>query len=331
MTLSRRAFTKLAAGSALAAPSLAAPFIARGADMPMLTISEPLHGIGYLPLYAAISNGYFEQQGFKVRVLLTESGAGHTNAVLSGDAFGFIGGPEHNAYAYLKGAQLRSVVNIVNRSNNYLVTVPGAKFDPNDMAGSLRGKTLATAGLFGSTLNSTARYLCVHAGLKLPQDVRLLETSQAGSLAALKAGQAQLSMANEPLLTEGVEGGIWSQPVWSGPQAFGDYAYTAINVPKETIDKKHDQVAGFVKGMVKGLQFVLSRPPELNGIIKKEFPTMSDKAVKATLDRYFADQLWSPDGKITEAAWDKAEAVVIAAGLLKQKVDYKNVIDPEFT
>jgi NitT/TauT family transport system substrate-binding protein len=204
-------------------------------------------------------------------------------------------------------------------------------FDPDDMAGSLRGKGFATGGLFGGTPNSTARYLCVSNGLKLPQDVHLIETSQAGSLAAVKAGQAQISIAAEPVMTEGIEGGIWEQPVWSGPKAFGDYAFSAVNVPKDTIDKKHDQVVAFVQGMRKGLQFTLARPPELNEVVKKEFPTMSDKAVKVTLDRYIADQLWSTDGKVSEPAWENAEKVVMAAGLLKQKVDYKYVVDPQFT
>jgi NitT/TauT family transport system substrate-binding protein len=330
MSLTRRSFTKLA-GGALAGSALAAPFVARGQSMPSLIIAEPIHGIGYLPLYAAISKGYFEEEGFTVKVLLTESGASHTNAVLAGEAFGFIGGPEHNAFVSLKGGALRSVVNIVNRSNNYLVAGKGVAFDPNDVAGSLRGKIFATAALYGGTPDSTARWLCLNAGLKLPDDVHLLETPAAGSMAAVKSGQAHFSMASEPLLTLAIAQGIWGAPVWSGPAAFGDYAYSAINVPQETIAKNPKQVAAFVRGMIKGLKYVLSRPPEMNAIIKKEFPTMQDAAVKATLDRYFADQLWSPDGTISELAWDNAQKVVLAAGILKQKVAYTAVVDPQFT
>ncbi|HTH99047.1 MAG TPA: ABC transporter substrate-binding protein [Stellaceae bacterium] len=323
--LTRRKFTKLTA-----AATIAAPYLARAADMPTLRVAEPLHSIGYLPLYAAIANGYFEEQGLHVTMLLTESGSAHTNAVLAGDAFGFIGGPEHNAFAFLKGGQLRSVVNIVNRLNVYMVAAPGVKFDPKDVAGSLRGKTIATGGAFGGTPNATVRYLCLTAGLKL-QDVHLLETSQAGSLAAVKAGQAQFSVTNEPVLTQGIEAGIWSRPVWSGPQAFGDYAFSAINVPKANIDKNPEQVRKLVKGVIKGLQYTLARPPELDTLVKKEFPTMPADQAKATLDRYFADHTWSTDGKITEQAWENDQNVVFTAGVLKERVDYKNVVDPQFT
>jgi NitT/TauT family transport system substrate-binding protein len=330
MTLTRRSFTKLA-GGALAGSALAAPFIARGQSMQTLIVSEPTHGIGYLPLYAAVAKGFFEPEGFQVKVLLTESGSGHTNAVLSGEAFGFIGGPEHNAFVHLKGGQLRSVVNIVNRSNNYLVAAKGVKFDPNDIAGSLRGKTFATAAFYGGTPDSTARWLCLNAGLKLPDDVHLLETSLPGSLAAVKSGQAHFSIASEPILTQGIRQGFWGEPVWSGPKAFGDYAYSAINVPKDTIDKNPKLVAGFVRGMIKGLQYVNSRPADMNAIVKQNFPTMPDVDVKATLDRYFADQLWSTDGKISELAWANAEKVVLAAGILSAKVDYAAIVDPQFT
>ena len=86
-----------------------------------LLVAEPTHGIGYLPLYVAIANGYFTEQGIEVKVITIDSGSGHTNAVLTGQAFAFIGGPEHNAFAKLKGAELRAVVNVVDRGNVYFV------------------------------------------------------------------------------------------------------------------------------------------------------------------------------------------------------------------
>ena len=60
-----------------------------------------------------------------MKIVTIESGAGHTNAVLTGQAFAFIGGPEHNAFAKAKGAELRAVVNVVDRGNVYFVAAKG--------------------------------------------------------------------------------------------------------------------------------------------------------------------------------------------------------------
>ena len=88
-------------------------------------MAEPVHSTGYLPLYIAIANGYFDDAGVSVKLITIETGAGHTNAVLSGDAFAFIGGPEHNAFAKLRGGELRAIVNCVDRNNNYLSAATG--------------------------------------------------------------------------------------------------------------------------------------------------------------------------------------------------------------
>ena len=66
----------------------------RGQAMRPVIVAEPLHGIGYLPLYVAIAKGFFAADGLDVHVLTVEGGSSHTNAVLSGQAFAFIGGPE---------------------------------------------------------------------------------------------------------------------------------------------------------------------------------------------------------------------------------------------
>ena len=70
-----------------------------------MLIAEPVHGTGYLPLYIGMAKNLFED--VKVNIVTIETGAGHTNAVLSGQAFAFIGGPEHCAFAKAKGAELR--------------------------------------------------------------------------------------------------------------------------------------------------------------------------------------------------------------------------------
>ena len=47
---------------------------------------------------------------------------------------------------------------------------------------------------------------------------------------------------------------------------------------------------------------------------------MSLDDLKATLDRSFADRMWSRDGMITPEAWKTGKKVVLAAGILKKPV-----------
>ena len=110
--MNRRKFLKSTASLGLARAS--PPLIARAAAKELL-VAEPVHSTGYLPMYIAMAKGLFED--VTVKLVTIETGGGHTNAVLSGQAFAFIGGPEHNAFAKAKGAELRAVVHCVDRGN----------------------------------------------------------------------------------------------------------------------------------------------------------------------------------------------------------------------
>lgn len=294
-----------------------------------LLVAEPVHQIGYLPLYVGIHKGFFEAEGQTVKTITIETGSGHTNAVLTRQAFAFIGGPEHNAFAKAKGAELRAVVNVVNRGNVYFVAAPDAKPDHANLAAFAKGKRIAT-GFYSGTPNSITRYMLTQWQLDDRKDVTLIETTTAAILASMKTKQADIGVISEPVLTQGVREHVWAEPFYNVPNELGDYAYSTLNIRKESIDQDPKQVAGFVRGVMKGLQYTYAHPAEAAEIARKYFPTMSLEDQTATLDRSFKDNLWSKDGMIDRAAWDTASQVVRAAGILKVDVPYDDIIDMRF-
>jgi NitT/TauT family transport system substrate-binding protein len=322
--LSRRSVLRSVA--ATGAALVARPMIGNAAAKEVL-IAEPVHGTGYLPLYIGVAKNLFED--VKVRIVTIETGAGHTNAVLSGQAFAFIGGPEHCAYAKAKGAELRSVVNCVDRGNVYFCAAKGQEPANDDWASYVKGKTIATSG-YGGTPNSITRYLLKKWNLQPTKDVRLVETANSAILPVVRNKQAQIGCSTEPFVTQGVRTGVWGEPFINIPKMLGAYAYSTFNVRLDSIQKDPALVSGFVRGMMKSLQFVAANHDEAAELAKKQFPTMSLSDMKATLDRSFADQMWSKDGVISRAAWDTAKSVVMAAGLLKQDVKYEEIIDMSF-
>jgi len=146
----------------------------------------------------------------------------------------------------------------------------------------------------------------------------------------VKNKQAQIGVSTEPFVTQGVRAGVWGEPFINIPKELGPYAYSTFNVRLETIQKEPELVAGFVRGMMKSLKFVQDNHEESAAIAKTQFPTMALDDLKATLDRSFADDLWSKDGMVSRAAWDTAKEVVMSAGILKTDVGYDEIIDMSF-
>ncbi|WP_445489274.1 ABC transporter substrate-binding protein [Niallia sp. 03133] len=297
-----------------------------------IVIAEPVHLIGYLPLYVAIQEGYFKEEGLDVEVI-TATGGAHVTSVVSGDAWGNIGGPESNQMANTGSPDpITSVVNVVNRANVYLMGNEDVKIDSSnkeELAKYLKGKTIA-AGRFGGSPNLLTRWLLMDLGLNPDKDVTLEEPADAGAVVSLvESGKADIANGGEPQITEGIKKGVWKEPFYSFT-SLGDYPYSVISVKESTIKKDPKIVESFVKAVLKGLKTVDENSELAMKVLKEEFPSTPDDSLKASLDRAYADHLWSKDGYISKEAVAKPMEVVEKTGVYTKGYDYDKLIDMQF-
>lgn len=304
-------------------------FVMAEGPLTPLTVAEPVHLIGYLPLYVAIHEGYFAEEGLDVSVVQATGGA-HVTAVVSGDAFAVIGGVDSYNFANAAGTDdpIIAIVNCVNRANVYLFArkglIPGA-----DMAEFLRGKTII-AGRYGGSPNVLTRYLLKENGLDPDADVTLLENADASTVTAmLKYGQGDIGNGGEPQISEGVTAGIFEEPFVAFPD-LGDYAYSVIGVKKSAMVQQPETCAAFVRAMMKALQTVQDDRETAERVLALEFPTLTEEGRKASLNRAYADELWSVDGFISQQAVDTCMKVVTVSGLWEGEWNYEDMVDMRF-
>lgn len=303
-----------------------------GEKLKKITIAEPVHLTGYLPLYAAIHEGYFEEEGLDVEVV-TATGGAHVTTVVSGDAWGNIAGPDSNALANIDSNDpIVSVVNVVNRANVYLMAdgdTPPVGSSEEELAAYLEGKTIA-AGRYGGSPNLLTRYLIMELGLEPGKDVLLEEPADASAVVSLvENGQADIANGAEPQIYDGIEKGVWNEPFYGFP-SLGDYPYSVISVKQSTIDEDPETVQKFVEAITKALKAVDEDEGLAMRVLKEEFPTTEEASLQASLDRAYADELWSKDGYITEEATDKTMDVVTKTGVYKGDYKYEELVNMEF-
>jgi NitT/TauT family transport system substrate-binding protein len=299
-----------------------------------LVVSEPVHSLGYLPLYAAQAEGFFAAEGLDVQVL-TASGGAHVTTVISGDAWASIGGPESNALADANGNNPEPLIafsNCVNRANIYMLALPGMKPASNedaDLARFFKGHKIF-GSRYGGTPNLLVRYLLLKVGLDPSKDVTLLEPSDSSVvLSFVKQGQVEIANSTEPIVTQGVIEGSWDEPFFKFPD-LGDCAYSVFSTRKSTIAKDPQTVQAFTNAIVKVLK-VMAEDKEFSfRIAKQEFSNLSDEILKGSLDRAYADNLWSPDGVITPAGLDLDMDVMIKTGIFKGTYTYDGMVDMSF-
>ena len=106
-----------------------------------VTLSEVAHSVFYAPMYAAIENGYFEEEGIDLTLVNSNCADKVMTALISGEAdIGFMG-PESTVYTFNQGASDYAVnfAQLTQRAGNFLV---GHEADEDFKWEDLKGKTV---------------------------------------------------------------------------------------------------------------------------------------------------------------------------------------------
>lgn len=99
---------------------------------------------------------------------------------------------------------------------------------------------------------------------------------------------------------------------------------------QSTITSEPQVVQAFVDAVIEALALAMKDRAAIEAMTKKEFPTLAPQSVKATLDRIYADHIWSTDGLIAPEGYALDMDVVAKTGAFTKKVPYDDVVDMQF-
>ena len=121
-------------------------------NLKTVRVAEVAHSIFYAPQYAAIANGFFEEEGLKIDLTLASGADKVTAAVLSGDVdIGFCGS-EGTIYVYNGGEKdyLKTFAQLTQKDGSFIVA---REKNDNFTLDDLRGKYII-GGREGDCYNS---------------------------------------------------------------------------------------------------------------------------------------------------------------------------------
>ena len=214
-----------------------------------VTLNEVAHSVFYVPMYVAIENGYFTEEGLDV-TLVTGFGADKTmTALLSGEAdIGFMG-PESTIYTYQGGMEDYAVnfAQLTQRAGNFLV---GRTPDDDFTFADLKGKDVL-AGRAGGMPQMVFEYILKKHGLDPKIDVKMNQSIDFGSTAAaFSGGQGEYSVEFEPHATALEQKGDGYVLASLGEES-GYVPYTAFSARKSYIEQNPEVIESFTKALQK--------------------------------------------------------------------------------
>ncbi len=291
-----------------------------------IELNEVTHSVFYAPLYLAIENGYFEEEGLKIN--LTNGGGADKSmtAVLSGEAQIGLMGPETVIYVQNQDKADKPKVfgQLTQKDGAFLVS---RKAEPNFKWTDLNGKEIL-AGRKGGVPAMTFEYIINQLGMKDGTDLTLNYDVQFNLMtSAFLAGTADYCTVFEPTASEYEASGRWHIVASVGAQG-GDIPYTSFIALESYINKNQETLKSFIKAIKKAFDFIeSSSEKEVAEAIVKQFPSTTITSLEASVKSYKSIDAWKTDLQGTEESFNRLQDIMKNAGELNEKVEFNKIVD----
>ena len=294
-----------------------------------VVLNEVAHSLFYAPMYVAIENGYFKEEGIDLE-LVTGFGADKTmTAVLSGEAdIGFMG-PETTVYTCNEGASdlVVNFAQLTQRAGNFLV---GSEADNAFSWEKLKGKDVL-GGRDGGMPEMVFEYILKKNGIDPETDLNIDKSIDFGSTAAaFSGGQGDYSVEFEPGATALEQEGAGYVVASLGVDS-GYVPYTAFSA-KDSYMKEHPEVIkGFVAALKKGMEYVYSHTPEeIAEVISPQFKDTDQETMAIIIKRYADQDTWKKDLVFEKDAYELLLDILDEAGQLSARPEYEKLVTTEY-
>lgn len=294
-----------------------------------VTLNEVAHSLFYAPMYVAIEEGYFADEGIDL-TLVTGFGADKTmTAVLTGEAdIGFMGS-EASIYTYVGGTDdvVVNFAQLTQRAGNFLVAREPIEDFSWDM---LIGKQVL-GGRAGGMPQMVFEFILKKYGIDPKADLMIDQSIDFGSTAAaFSGGQGEYTVEFEPHATA-LELKGDGFVIASLGESSGYVPYTAFSAKSSYIAMHPDIIQGFTDAMQKGMDYVNGHSPEeIAKVIKDQFPEMEREALTLIIARYYDQGTWKDNLIYEEDSFMLLQNILEESGELSQRVPYEELVTSKF-
>ena len=300
-------------------------------DSETLVLNEVAHSVFYAPLYVAMEEGYFQEEGLNIE-LICGFGADKTmTAILSGEADLGLLGPEATIYTNA-GDMDDPIVNIAQltkRAGNFLI----ARGEMPDFSwGDLTGKNVL-GGRKGGMPEMVFEYILQKNNLNPASDLSIDQSIDFGSTAAaFSSGKGDFTVEFEPAATALENMGQDYHVVASLGVDSGSVPYTAFAAKESYLNKNPEKLQHFINALSRGMEYVDTHTPEeIAKIIIPQFEETDLESLTTIVKRYHAQDSWNSTLRFEEDSFKLLVDILDNAGELPEgDISYENMVNNQF-
>lgn len=294
-----------------------------------VVLSEVAHSIFYAPMYVAIEEGYFAEEGIDLE-LVTAFGADKVmTAVLSGEAdIGFMGS-ESSIYTYNEGATdyVVNFAQLTQRAGNFLV----AREEMTDFTWEDLKGTYVLGGRKGGMPQMVFEYILKQNNIDPDKDLEINQNIDFGSTAAaFSEGQGEFTVEFEPHATSLEEAGK-GYVIASLGEDSGYVPYTAFSAKGSYMEENPEIIQSFTNALQKGMDYVQTHSPEeISKVIAPQFAETDIDTITTIVKRYYDQDTWKSDLVFEKESFELLQDILDMAGELSERVPYEDLVNTEY-
>ena len=294
-------------------------------NLEKIRVAEVAHTVFYAPQYAAISQGFFEEEGLDVELILTPGADKVTAAVLSGDAQIGFSGSEACIYVYNAGEKdyLKTFAQLTQKDGSFLVS--RQKYD-NFTLDDLKGKSVI-GGRQGGMPEMTFEWALRQNNIDPVNDLNIdTSIAFAAMSGAFIGGQGDFVTLFEPNALQIEKQGL-GYVVASIGELGGVVPYTSYSARSSYLEKNPEIIEKFTRAIQKGLDYVHnSSDEEVANAILSFFPDTSLNDLAGVIKRYRSIDAWPTTTKFSSESFYHLQEIMQAANELNSAVKYEDLI-----
>jgi ABC-type nitrate/sulfonate/bicarbonate transport system substrate-binding protein len=267
----------------------------------------------YLPVWTAIQQGFFKQEGLDVQVEVYDGSDKIAEDLRTGAKQIGINSLENLIAEAYRGGPLRVVAGTAQRPPHYIIAQPEIK-----SLADLKGKIIGVVSLKEGTTFFVADM--ARAGGFTLADVKVVAAGGSPTRARLlKDRKIDAGLQPYPLSYEADAAGFSDL----GPIAklVPDYQFTSVVVDETWARAHRAELVGFLRALRRGTEYMFAHPDESTALAAKELRTTPEYARRAIEDTARMDVL-ARDLTLTDASLRRVFENVKAAGLVPPDTVY---------
>lgn len=292
-------------------------------------LAEVTHSLFYAPLYVAINEGFFEDEGIDLELTTTPGGDKTMTALLSDGADIALVGSETSIYVANQGAKDK-VINFAQLTQTDGTFLVAREDDTAFSWDDLNGKTFL-GQREGGMPQMVGEYVLKQHEIDPENDLTLIQNIDFANIAsAFASGTGDYVQLFEPTASIFEKEGKGHIVASFGIES-GTVPYTTFMAKESYLTKDKDAVAAFTRAIYKAQKWVDSHTAEeIANSLETSFADTEKDIIISAIERYQSQYSYATNPILDEKEWNQLQEIMKEAGALDKDVSYQELVNTNF-